>query len=259
MGNLDILRKIPDLGYREPALEVNSEEFETVITSRRSVRVYDKEISIPDEIVTKCIDAGLDAPNSSNLQPWEFYWVKDETKLTRLKELCVGQSTAVTAPTIIVAVAKLNTWDRNRKLMIDYFNQQDPKPPGGAYFYYQKLCKLSYNQGFLNTFGLAKKVLFFFQRLKGEVVATPPTSHADMRVWAHKSTALACENIMLAFRAYGYDSCPMEGLDPKRIKKLLNLGKDSEICMAISAGKRAPHGIFSPRVRFDRDLFVKVV
>ena len=44
-----------------------------------------------------------------------------------------------------------------------------------------------------------------------------PISHSDMRVWAHKSAALACENLMLSLRAFGYDSCPMEGMDSKRI------------------------------------------
>lgn len=259
MSRLDVLKKIPDTGYREQAPEIDAAEFEKVINSRRSVRVYEEGVTIPDEIVEKCLDAALAAPNSSNLQPWEFYWVKDEQKLNKLKEYCVSQSAARTAPTIIVAIAKLDTWDRNRKMMIDFFNQQEKRPPKGAYFYYEKLAKLSYNQGFLGLFGCVKKVLFFFQRLKGDIVAQPPTSKADMRVWAHKSTALACENLMLAFSAYGYDSCPMEGLDPVKVKSLLGLGSGSEVCMAVSAGKRAPNGIFSPRVRFDRDLFVKKV
>ena len=77
-----------------------------------------------------------------------------------------------------------------------------------------------------------------------------------MRVWAHKSTALACENLMLAFRAFGYDSCPMEGFDPKRVKKLLNLPKKAEVCMIISAGKRAENGVFTPRIRMKRDKFI---
>ncbi len=259
MGNLDVLRKIPDTGYRESAPEINSTEFEKVIHSRRSVRVFMQDEKIPDEIVEKCLDAALAAPNSSNLQPWEFYWIKDEAKLNRIKELCVSQSAARTAPTIIVAVAKMNTWERNRKLMIDFFNKQEKRPPKGAYLYYEKLAKLSYFQGFFNYFGFFKSILFFFQRLKGDIVAQPPTSYSDMRVWAHKSTALACENLMLAFRAYGYDTCPMEGLDPVGIQKFLGLDSQSEICMAISAGKRAPNGIFSPRVRFDKKLFIKRV
>jgi nitroreductase len=85
-----------------------------------------------------------------------------------------------------------------------------------------------------------------------------PKSFADMRTWANKSTALACQNLMLAFRAYGYDTCPIEGLDQRRIRRMLELpyGK-AEVCMAISVGKRAPNGIYGPRIRFDRKLFVK--
>lgn len=44
-----------------------------------------------------------------------------------------------------------------------------------------------------------------------------------MKIWATKSTALAAQNLMLALRAHGYDSCPMEGFDEHRVKKLLNL------------------------------------
>ncbi len=77
-----------------------------------------------------------------------------------------------------------------------------------------------------------------------------------MRVWAHKSTALACQNLMLALRAYGFDSCPMEGIDPTRIRKLLKLPRTAEVSMVISAGKRAENGIYGKQVRFDKSLFV---
>jgi nitroreductase len=80
-----------------------------------------------------------------------------------------------------------------------------------------------------------------------------------MRVWAHKSTALACENIMLGFSAFGFDTCPMEGFDSARVKKVLNLGRESEICMVISAGKRAKNGVYGPRIRFGKEQFVKVI
>ena len=40
-----------------------------------------------------------------------------------------------------------------------------------------------------------------------------------MKVWSQKTTALACQNFMLSMRAYGYDTCPMEGLDSTRVKK----------------------------------------
>ena len=87
------------------------------------------------------------------------------------------------------------------------------------------------------------------------VIPREPNSTADMRVWAHKSTALACQNLMLAFRAYGYDTCPMEGMDSKRVRKLLELPRKAEICMVISVGKRKPEGVYGPRIRFNREQF----
>ena len=80
-----------------------------------------------------------------------------------------------------------------------------------------------------------------------------------MKIWAHKTTALACENFMLAMRAAGYDTCPMEGMDSKRVKKILGLKQKDYITMVISAGKRAPNGIYGPRIRFGRNRFIKTI
>lgn len=54
-------------------------------------------------------------------------------------------------------------------------------------------------------------------------------------VWAPKSTALAGENLMLALRALGFDSCPLKGIDTTRIRKLLPLPRAAEVCLAVSA------------------------
>ena len=70
---------------------------------------------------------------------------------------------------------------------------------------------------------------------------------------------LACENLMLAFRARGWDTCPLEGLDSRRVRKLLALPGDASVVMVIAAGKRAPQGVYGPRLRFDRALFIKEV
>ena len=76
-----------------------------------------------------------------------------------------------------------------------------------------------------------------------------------MRVWAHKSTALSAAHFMLAMRAEGYDTCPMEGMDSVRVKKILGLPRRSEICMVVSAGKRTEKGVYGPRFRFKRGTF----
>ena len=46
---------------------------EEAIHYRRSVRIYDPEKNIDTAIVKKCIQQASLAPNSSNMQLWEFY------------------------------------------------------------------------------------------------------------------------------------------------------------------------------------------
>ena len=70
-----------------------------------------------------------------------------------------------------------------------------------------------------------------------------------MRIVAHKSAALAAQNFMISMAAIGYDTCPMEGSDTLRIKRILNLPRGSEINMVIACGVRDPKGIYGPRFR----------
>jgi hypothetical protein len=51
----------------------------------------------------------------------------------------------------------------------------------------------------------------------------------------------------------------MEGYDSARVKDILELGSESEICMVISAGKRAKNGVYGPRIRFPKPQFVKIL
>ena len=82
---------------------------------------------------------------------------------------------------------------------------------------------------------------------------------SDMRVVAHKSSALAAQNFMLSMRSNGYDTCPMEGFDSLRVKKTLSLPRSAEINMIISCGIRDEKGIYGDQIRvpFDEIYFKK--
>ncbi|OYW81526.1 MAG: nitroreductase family protein [Polynucleobacter sp. 32-46-5] len=256
-SSTDIFNEVPKIDYQENTPSIDTAEFIKVIESRRSVRVYTRE-SIPAHIVNKCLDLALLAPTSSNLQNWEFYWVRSLDKKQEIVKACLSQPAARTAPELIVAVSRLKTWPQMRLKMLDLFKNSTTQVPYSARVYYESLVPLVYGQGPLGIKGLIKKVAIFFRGLS---TPTPrgPVSKADMRVWAHKTTALACENFMLAMRAHGYDTCPMEGFDEVKIKRVLQLPRDAEVTMVISAGKRAKDGVYGPRVRFERELFIKEI
>jgi len=257
MVKADIFKKVPETRYKEPAIHIDKNEFIKTVESRRSVRVFTEE-GVNHKDMEHCLELALLAPNSSNLQPWEFYWVKSEEKKVKLKSYCLNQPAAATAQELIVCVARTDTWRKNNQRMLEFFKNTSERVPKSALQYYKKLVPIVYNQGLFGSLSWIKKVIVFFMGLK-RPTPRQPTSFSDMRVWAHKSAALGCENLMLALRAFGYDSCPMEGMDSKRIQRLLELPKRAEICMVISAGKRAPNGIYGKRIRFDKKHFIKIV
>ncbi|HOR92628.1 MAG TPA: nitroreductase family protein [Spirochaetota bacterium] len=256
MSNDTILTKDPGFRYHEKAPKIDAKEFQKVIDSRRSVRIYEKE-PIPDKIIQQCLRNALLAPNSSNLQPWEIYHIATPEVRQQMNKACLEQIAAKSAAALFVAVARTNTWKEHAKEMVQLFEAAG-NVPKSAIAYYKKLVPFVYNQGLFGIWGLIKRILFFIRGLKTPVIHEP-VSHCHMKIWAVKSTALACQNLMLSLRAYGYDSCPMEGYDSKLIKKILQLPDDAVVVMVISAGKRAIGGIYGPRIRYDENRFLKRV
>jgi len=211
----------------ENPMDVDPNEFKKVVTSRRSVRIFKKE-NVPPEVINDCLDLALLAPNSSNLQPWEFYWVRNKDTKVAVAKACYSQPAAMTAAELIVCVARTQTWKKNAEKMIDFFSKQQPSVSNAAIDYYAKT--------------LPKEL-----------------ENQDLLIWAVKSSCLAAENFMLALRSHAFDSCPMEGFQTDQVKELLKLPKDAYITMIIAVGRRAENGIYGPRIRFEREQFIKEV
>lgn len=232
--------------------------FSQVIENRRSVRRFNATGAIPEAVMQQALSHALLAPNSSNLQMWEFVWVKSADKKKRVVEACLSQPAASTASELVVCVARTDTWRANRLRMLDVL-QKNPNTPKPLLKYYEKIVPLSLNQGPFGILGLSKR---FIISVVGLFRAMPrqPVSRSDLRVWSVKSTALACENLMLSLKAQGFDSCPMEGFDSVRVKKILGLPRrGSEIVMVVGAGVGLPEGIFGPRLRFDPRFYIKEI
>ena len=110
---------------------------------------------------------------------------------------------------------------------------------------------------FFGLIGVYKKILSFFIGMFRPIYRE--VMFSDLRVVTHKSVALAAENFMLSMAEIGYDTCPMEGSDTIRVKKILKLPRKAEINMIIGCGIRAENGIYSDRFRvpFD-DVYKKI-
>jgi len=236
-----------------PLPEIDIEEFRKVVRSRRSIRRFTDE-PIPDAVLADCLELATLAPNSSNLQPWEFFVVRTPELRSKLAEACLGQNAATTAPVLIAIVARPDTWRKHARLALEEW-PKDEKLPDIVEKYYKKIAPIHYNQGPFGVLGVAKKSLGLAVGLT-RPVPRGPYSVNEMKVWATKSTALAAQNLMLAFRAHGYDSCPMEGFDECRVRKLLKLPRKGLVTMVLAAGRRAENGVYNQQYRFDQDTLI---
>ena len=242
--------------YFEPApTDIDVENFKKVVQSRRSVRKFTKK-TIPAEVLDDCLDLALLAPNSSNLQPWTFYVVQNPAKKKQLVKACLSQLAAKTASELIVCVARTDRIDEMAKMNISEF--PFPEAPA-AVQKYDKFIPYNDKTGYFIALGNFKKVAFKVARTLDKQLPVTAFNPADAKLWASKTTALACENLVLALRAYGFDSCMMEGFDEPMVNKILNLNDQQYPVMVIAAGERAVDGVFFPQYRFDRELFIQKV
>lgn len=231
---------------------------------RRSVRIYDPKKKIDSSVVRNCLENAALAPNSSNMQLWEFYHITSKETLKQFAPLCFNQNAAKTAQELVVFVTRKDLWRKRAKANLEMLNSIFPPKPKSEQSRREKVSRRYYGQlipftysDFLGLFGLLKYimviVLGLFKPMYREVRAQ------DMRVVVHKTCALAAENFMLSMAEKGYDTCPMEGSDTWRVKKLLGLPRGAEINMIVSCGVRKPEGVYGERFRIPfKDIYKEV-
>ena len=109
--------------------------------------------------------------------------------------------------------------------------------------------------------GIIKRIIYLFINILGyfkPIIRGPIYKHQLFET-VTKTTALACQNLMMALSAEGFDSCPMEGFDEKRIKKILDLNWQSHVVMIFGIGKARKDGVYGKRFRINNKLVIKEI
>ena len=249
----------------QPEFENSFQSFREIARSRRSARSYLPE-AIPDEVLQACFDVAIHAPSSHNLEIWRFLDVREPAIRARLNRLCLDQPQATQAPTLIVAVARPDLWRIGCRRLLERLEHDAAAGIGDEHYQkwipllqkkYRILVPLLFVDGPLHVFAPFKVFLlwvagWFRPMMRG------PFGRAEQQMWAIKTTALACENFMLALAAAGYDSCALEGFDEPRVKRLLGLAREARVAMVIAGGKKGPDAIL-PQIRFERSFYVQKI
>lgn len=225
------------------------------INYRRSVRIYHADQPIDAKIVKQCLQQAALAPNSSNMQLWEFYHITSKDIIAKIAPFCFNQNAAKTAQQLVIFVVRKDLWRKRAKANLSFmdrvFGKNNPKSAQSsrekvARNYYGKIIPFAYSE-FLGLFGLLKYIMAsligLFKPMYRQV------RKSDMRIVAHKTCGLAAENFMISMASHGLDTCPMEGSDTLRVKNLLGLPFGAEINMIVSCGIRTEKGVYGERFR----------
>jgi nitroreductase len=243
-----------------PSLQIffmtdSTTQFDQIVKGRRSMRVFDAEKPFDSNAVLRSIQRSLLAPNSSNMQMWEFYHVKSEDKLKVISKFCMNQSAARTAREMIIIVIPKKKYKQRAASNYAFHHARYNNKPEKELTkreqrrlkYYSQLMLFYYFQDWFGIAGMIRKLVVSVASFWRPVVWQ--VSKNDLRVVCHKSAALAAQTFMLSMKAEGYDTCPMEGFDSHKLKRYLKFPSSYEINMIISCGPGTEQGLYHEQFR----------
>jgi nitroreductase len=173
----------------------------SAIEARRSVKHFDPIHVMQESEIRKIIEAGMLAPTAFNIQHWRFVIVQDKSLRQQIRELSWNQAQVTDASLLIILCADKMAWAKNP----ERYWQNAPQA-----------------------------VQDFLVPAIGQYYTGNDAAQQDE---AMRSCGMTAQNIMLAAKSMGYDSCPMDGFDFKKVAEVINLPHDQVISMFITIGK----------------------
>ncbi len=225
------------------------DQFEELVRSRRAVRHFVAD-PIPEGVLERLLDASRWAPSGFNLQPTHWVVVDDPDLKDRLASACFNQPQIREAPATVVFVGDRDVAANHLEDVLSMELEArsiDARYAGIA----RRLVDQSFNTGPLGLGWLARAVLDPLRRFRRPVAEAPAVQR---RFWLVKQVMLAVMNFMLAARAAGLDTCPMEGFDEVRVRRILGIPNRYLVALVVPVGTSADPPRPKTRLPLERTL-----
>jgi nitroreductase len=210
------------------------EAFETLVRARRAVRKF-KDEPLKEGVLGRLLDAARWAPSGYNLQPTHFVVVTDPKLRAKLKVACMNQRQIEQAPASVVFVGDRRVVSNNFRKMMEHEEEAGALHPGYKASL-EKFVPLAFGTGPAGIGWLWKATL---PRLRRVAMPTPELPAIHRRFWLAKQVSLSAMVFMLAATAAGLGTCPMEGFDEARVKKILKIPSYMVVVVVIPVGYSA--------------------
>jgi len=188
--------------------------------TRRSIRKFVQEPLDQGDLREILRIAGL-APSAWNAQTWRFAVVQNKDLQQQLQDAAFGQTQVTNAPAVIVLYSDMEDV---------LATARETAHPG------------------LGEEGATRQE----QTFQGVFGAMSVEQRAQ---WANSQANIALGYLLLAARGLGYDTVPMLGFNPDKVKEVLGLPAHVQIAAMVPVGRRAEEGF--PHHRHDLGRIAK--
>ncbi|NHN32397.1 nitroreductase family protein [Paenibacillus agricola] len=190
---------------------------EDIIRSRRSVRKYERGVTIPAAEWNEILELAFSAPSSWNLQHWRFLTIQEQANKDRLLPIAYNQQQVSDASINVVVLGDLQ-------------------------------ANLAAETVFENAAPEVREMML------GQINGAYANNSVFSRDEAIRNASLAAMQLMIAAKAKGYDSVSMGGYNPKALIKEFNIPERYIPVMIISIGKAAAPGRATERLPMEHQV-----
>lgn len=176
-------------------------ETKEAIKTRRAIKNFNPEHVMTAEEEKELLSLAMLSPTAFNIQHWRFVVVKDAALRKQIREAAWDQAQVTDSSLFIIMCADSKAWEKEP---LRYWANADKA---------------------VQDFMLP--AIDAYYRGKDQV----------QRDETMRSCGIAAQTLMLAAKAMGYDSCPMDGFDFDKVAQLINLPNDHIITMFVAIGK----------------------
>jgi len=195
---------------------------------RYAVKKFEEQKKIPPPLWNALEECLVLTPSSYGLQPWKFLVITEPTLKEKLLPLSWNQKQVVDCSHYVVFLAKTDITETD----IDRF--------------IARTCEVRHTA--------VESLAGYKKMMMTDLVSGP--RHATITHWATNQIYLALGNLLTSAAVLGVDACPMEGLEPEKYDKVLNV-QDSGYAtrVACALGYRAENDKHarSAKVRFKKE------
>lgn len=169
--------------------------FEEALKFRHACKIFDENKKISDADIRFILEAGRKSPSSFGMEAWKFLVITNKELKAKLRPACWDQVQITSCSHLVVVLAGI----------------ENVKPESGI-----PRKRFERRQ-------MPQEKLEFYLGLYASHLEQTLSSDENIYAWTARQTYIASANMMSAAAVLGIDSCPIEGYDKDKVKKILNL------------------------------------